>query len=163
MKSINQYTIKNYAIIAGLVLVVPLTYAASQTVPIHADVATTSSSTADGLAKFAFEGDSILTNITNVKLSSTEEFDMVEKARKGKIESINEDKGIVTVSIGTAIINVQRTASTTFFTGTGNLINFNQLEEGMSLYVFGYLSKDQDSMNATKIVVANKSKLARSR
>jgi hypothetical protein len=162
MKSIITSALKNYAIFMGVILIVPLAYAATQASP---NVSTSSDGTygtsssllapttilTAEMPELSPEGTTILTYGTD------------EKAKKGTIEDIDRVTSTFTLQVGETSILVKNTATTTFYTGTGSEITFNDMEGGATVYVFGFMRSDDQAMSAIKVVVANKSKLERIR
>ncbi len=162
MKSIITSALKNYAIFMGVILIVPLAYAATQATP----EASSSTDGTYGTSSSLLAPTTLLTaEIPELSPEGTQilTYGTVEKAKKGTIEDIDAVNNTFTLVVGETSIRVKNTATTTFYTGTGDEITFGDIDENTVVYAFGFMRSDDQAMSAIKIVVANKSKLERIR
>lgn len=157
MSSNVFYAIKNNTIIASVVLLVPFAYAATQK-------NTPSVSSSDDTSSVLLASSTIITasipelsQETGVRLT----YGVVEKAKKGMIEKIDPMTNTFRLYTGSSTLLIYNSASTAFYTGKGETIEFEDLDTDMPVYVFGFMRSDNRAIIASKVIVANKSKLLR--
>lgn len=149
-------TTKSFVIIAGILILVPLAYAAAQ-VGTVGNISSVVSERSQGTI------DSTRVNASKVENESKVEatFIPVEKAKKGVIQSINKKNDSFVLVVKGSPLYVLDTATTTFYFGNEEPATIDDITEGANLYAFGYMKSDNSMMMASKIVIANKSKLDR--
>lgn len=85
----------------------------------------------------------------------------IEKVKMGTVESIDIKNNSLVIKIGSMILPVENNATTSFYFGSGTETKMEDIDIDMKIYVFGYIKSDNSLMQATKIVIANKSRLSR--
>ncbi|MFA5131881.1 MAG: hypothetical protein WC444_00980 [Candidatus Paceibacterota bacterium] len=139
--------IKRYTIILGMVLLVPLAYAATQASFLQPSTLFTSPET-NPLAK-------------EYELKPL--FSSTEQVKKGLIEGINKEQGSFVLRTGTTSLVIEIVKDTIVATGKENIVLFSALENNTKVYVFGFMKSDKTSLLASKIIIVNRSVLERVR
>lgn len=138
---------KNLVITIGIILLVPFAYALNQNT----------------------QFDSMTKNITSTQLDEEKETSTIpevkfmkgEKVRKGIVQNVDTINNSLTIKIGNELLYVENNATTTYYFGGGEIAMQDDVSADTKIYVFGYLKSDNSLMSASKIVIANKSKLTR--
>jgi hypothetical protein len=89
------------------------------------------------------------------------EFIPTEKVRAGIVAEIEPENDSFILQVGKERVLVRNNASTTFYLGDGTETSSSELAPDLRVYVFGRVSKDKTTVSASKIVIANISKLMR--
>lgn len=141
---------KNYGVTFGIMLMVPLAYAATNS----ADLLTSSDTFVvgdRGTTRTLLASSTILTaEIPGLT------YNTIERARKGTVEDSGRGQDSFIFTAGNKSFKVNMTATTTFYTAEGNISSFNSLKNGSLVYVFGFIRTDEKEIIATKVVFANK-------
>lgn len=135
---------KNFMIITGIVLSVPFAYAVNQNISPRINATINSVSTT-----------------TDEHLISGPKFVLIEKVKKGVIQSINNENNSFVLQVGNKLITVENNASTTFYFGNEEEAKLDDFNIDTKIYVSGYIRSDDSAMSALKIIIANKSRLER--
>ena len=141
---------KNYGVTFGILLMVPLTYAATNSTDLlsSGEVFVVRGG---GSSTSPFASSTVLTaEIPGLTYGT------VEKARKGTVEDVSKEDKTFIFTTGNKSFNVTTTATTTFYTADGNVSSFSSLGDGSLIYVFGFIRTDEKEMIATKVVFASK-------
>lgn len=130
-------------------VLMPFTYAVNQNTQFEVEPSNIASSTA-------------VTNVSNEEyLTSAPKFILREKVKSGVVQEIESENDFFTLKVGNKLYPIEYNASTTFYLGKGDLASLNDLQVDMKIYVFGYIKSDDSAILATKVVMANKSRLQR--
>jgi hypothetical protein len=158
MKTLSTLsTTKSFLVIAGIVVLAPLAYAAAQ-------VGTGGNmSSIVVVQRSGGNLDAIRIGASKVENESKVEvrFVPVEKAKKGIVQSLDKSNDSFVILVKGTPLYVLDTATTTFYFGNGEVATIDDIAEGTTLYAFGYMRSDNEVMVTSKIVIANKSKLDR--
>lgn len=139
--------LKNFTIITGMVVSVPFVYAVNQNISPKTNATTTITYT------------SIIKN--DERLISGPKLILIEKVRKGVVQSIDSENNSLVLEVGNKLLNVTNTATTTFYFGNEEEAKLSDININTKVYVSGYIMSDESDMSALKIIIANKSRLER--
>jgi hypothetical protein len=157
---ISVTKLKNFAIVGGMVIVMPFTYVVGQDI----EPQTEPGVEIDITPRIESEYDFLETPSTFVGLrdpSPDLEFIPVEKARKGIVESVDIANNSLVVKIGENVLHVENNATTTFTFADEKRASIYDISPDMKIYAFGNLRSDGSIMRASRIIIVNKTKFQR--
>lgn len=83
------------------------------------------------------------------------------QVRLGEVEGTSLENYLFFVATSSTTLTAYYDTKTTFFNGAGDVVTSEIIQPGAIVYIFGIMDKARNSMNVEKVVIKNKSKLAR--
>lgn len=164
-KNMKKYiSLRNFfiAAIPVVIILIPLVYASNQSTQVKAGVDTSNKMS---MIENKTEDIPPLTIFDGVEEPTAEAtFIPVEKVRRGIVQTIDIKNNLFVIKVDgkfTYLMSVESNASTTVYFGGGEKAEMNDIDTKMKIYVFGLMKTDNSVIVATKIIIANESRLLR--